>query len=115
MDPRGHQNKQGWIHAAGGIEGMPLDKVLPELKFIEGCAGYLRQRVPDAENHQLPRELSSHAVAELKDFVQSNDVEPMDIANAVALQLAGIVEYTAGGRARTLGQKPRMISSKRGT
>jgi hypothetical protein len=96
MNPTGHENKQGWIHAAGGFEGTPLDKVLPELKFIEGCAGYLRQRVADAEGHQLPGELSSHAVAELKDFVQSNDFEPTDIASAVALQLAGIVEYTAG-------------------
>jgi hypothetical protein len=96
MNPSGHENKQGWIHAAGGFEGTPLDKVLPELKFIEGCAGYLRQRVADAENHQLPGELASYAVAELKGFVQSNDFEPADIASAVALQLAGIVEYTAG-------------------
>ena len=44
----------------------------------------------------MPVELSSHAVAELKDFVQSNDFEPTDMASAVALQLAGIIEYTAG-------------------
>jgi hypothetical protein len=96
MDPVKYENKQGWIHAAGGLEGMPLDKLLPELKFIEGCAGYLRQRVADAENEPLPGELSSRAVTELKDFVLSNDVQPTDTTNAVALQLAGISEYVSG-------------------
>jgi hypothetical protein len=96
MDPAGHENKQGWIHAAGNLEGTQLDKVLPELKFIEGCAGYLRQRVADAENHQSSKELSALAVTELKDFVGPADVEPTDMGSAVALQLAGILEYTSG-------------------
>jgi hypothetical protein len=96
MDPVRNQNKQGWIHAAGGLEGMPLDQLLPELKFIQGCAGYLRQRVADAQNKPLPGELPSRAVAELKDFVQLNQVQPTDMASAVALQLAGIVEYLSG-------------------
>jgi hypothetical protein len=96
MDPVKYEIKQGWIHAAGGLEGIPLDKILPELKFIEGCAGYLRQRVADAESRALSGELPDRVVAELKDFVQSNDVQPTDMASAVALQLAGIVEYLTG-------------------
>jgi len=96
MDPVTYEIKQGWIHAAGGLEGIPLDKILPELKFIEGCAGYLRQRVADAESRSLSGELPDRVVAELKDFVQSNDVQPTDMASAVALQLAGIVEYLTG-------------------
>ena len=39
MDPIRGQRKEGWIHSAGGLAGAPLDKILPELKFIEGCAG----------------------------------------------------------------------------
>jgi len=96
MDPVRQQNKQGWIHAAGSLEGIPLDQILPELKFIEGCVGYLRQRVAEAEGKSLAGELASRAVAELNAFVQSNDLESADIASAVALQLAGIVEYASG-------------------
>lgn len=103
MDPVKYEIKQGWIHAAGGLEGISLDKILPELKFIEGCAGYLRERVADAENKSLSGELPDHAIAELKDFVQSNDVQPTDMASAVALQLAGIVDYLSGrGRVDSL-------------
>jgi hypothetical protein len=93
MDPVRGQNKEGWIHAAGGLEGVPLEKILPELKFIEGCAGYLRQRVADAQHTPLPGEMPALAVASLNAFAQSNDAQPADITNAVALQLAGIVEY----------------------
>jgi hypothetical protein len=96
MDPILGQRKEGWIHAAGGLEGTPLDKILPELKFIEGCAGYLRQRVADGERTTLPPAPPDLAVTQLNAFVQSNDSQPMDITNAVALQLEGIVEYLAG-------------------
>jgi hypothetical protein len=78
------------------VEGIPLDKLLPELKFIEGCVGYLRQRVAETEKKILPQEFPSRAVAQLKDFVHSNEVQSTDMATAAALQLAGIVEYVSG-------------------
>ena len=96
MDPTQGRRKEGWVHAAGGLEGTPLDRILPELKFIEGCAGYLRQRVADAEHVTLPPAPAALAVTQLNGFVQSNDIQPMDITNAVALQLEGIVESVSG-------------------
>jgi hypothetical protein len=103
MDPIQGHRKEGWIHAAGGLEGTPLDKILPELKFIEGCAGYLRQRVADKEHTTLPPAPTALAVTQLNAFVQSNDSQPIDITNAVALQLEGIVEYlSAPDRAESL-------------
>jgi hypothetical protein len=96
MDPIGGKRKEGWIHAAGGLEGTPLDHVLPELKFIEGCAGYLRQRVAATEPTPAPAGSATLAVAQLDTFTKSNDSQPTDIANAVALQLAGMVEYLSG-------------------
>ena len=96
MDQVSYENKEGWIHAAGGLSGNALDQILPELKFIEGSVGYLRQRVADAEHNPLPGELSSTTANRLKDFVKSNDIQSADMASAVALQMAGIVEYMAG-------------------
>lgn len=93
MDPIKDVRKEGWIHAAGGLEGTPLDSVLPELKFIEGCAGYLRLRVADAEPTPAPAGSATLAVTQLDEFTKSNDTQPADLTNAVALQLAGIVEY----------------------
>jgi len=93
MDPIRGQRKEGWIHAAGGLEGTPLDRVLPELNFIEGCAGYLRLRVADANHTPPPLGSAALALSQLDAFSKSNDTQPTDIANAVALQLAGIVEY----------------------
>jgi hypothetical protein len=96
MDPTQGQRKEGWIHSAGGLAGAPLDKILPELKFIEGCAGYLRLRVADAEHAPQPPAAPALAVNQLNAFVQSNERQPTDITNAVALQLAGAVEYVSG-------------------
>jgi hypothetical protein len=96
MDPSQGQRKEGWIHSGGGLAGAPLDKILPELKFIEGSAGYLRERVADAEEPPQPPVAPALAANQLNEFVQSNAVQPADIANAVALQLAGIVEYLSG-------------------
>jgi hypothetical protein len=96
MDPIQGRRKEGWIHAAGGLSGTPLDKILPELKFIEGCAGYLRLRVAAAE--QTPEPPGGPALAEeqLNAFVRSNESQPADITGAVALQLAGAVNYISG-------------------
>jgi hypothetical protein len=96
MDPTQGQRKEGWIHSAGGLAGAPLDKILPELKFIEGCAGYLRLRVADAEQTPQPLAAPALAVNQLNAFVQSNESQPPDITNAVALELAGAVEYLSG-------------------
>jgi len=93
MDPIQARRKEGWIHAASGLSGFPLDSVLPELKFIEGCAGYLRLRVADAEQTAQPSGASALAVDQLNSFIRSNESQPADIANAVAMQLAGAVEY----------------------
>jgi len=96
MDPTKGQQKEGWIHSAGGLAGAPLEKILPEIKFIEGCAGYLRLRVADAENTPQMPAAPALAVNQLNGFVRSNDSQPDDIAKAVALQLAGAVEYLSG-------------------
>lgn len=96
MDPAQGQRKEGWIHSAGGLAGAPLDKVLPELKFIEGSAGYLRLRVSDAEQTPQPPAASTLAVNQLNAFVQSNESQPTDVTNVVAQQLAGAVEYLSG-------------------
>ena len=96
MDPAQGQRREGWIHSAGGLAGAPLDKILPELNFIEGCAGYLRLRVADAEHTPQPPAAPALAVNQLNAFVQSNESQPTDITNAVALQLAGAVEYLSG-------------------
>jgi hypothetical protein len=96
MDPTKDRPKVGWIHSAGGLGGSPLDKILPELKFIEGCAGYLRQRVADADHAQQLAGSPVLAVSQLNAFVQSNESQPADLTNAVAIQLAGMVEYLSG-------------------
>ncbi len=96
MDPTQGRRKEGWIHSAGGLGGSPLDRILPELKFIEGCAGYLRQRVADADHTPQPAGSPALAVNQLNAFVQSNENQPADLTNAVALQLAGMVEYLSG-------------------
>jgi hypothetical protein len=93
MDLAKDRRKEGWIHAAGGLSGTPLDKILPELKFIEGCAGYLGLRVADAERTSQPPGAAALAVAQLYSFVQSNESQPADINNAVATQLEGAIEY----------------------
>jgi hypothetical protein len=90
MDPIKGQQKEGWIHSAGGIHGTPLEEILPELNFIEGCAGYLRQRV--AESEHTAGTSPALAVTQLKSFVHASDSQPNNLTNAVALQLAGIVE-----------------------
>jgi hypothetical protein len=96
MDPIQGQRKEGWIHSAGGLAGSPLDKILPELKFIEGCAGYLRLRVAEAERTGQPSSVPALAVSQLNAFVESNEIQPTDITNAVALELAGAVQYLSG-------------------
>jgi hypothetical protein len=96
MDPIQDRRKEGWIHAAGGLSGTPLDKILPELKFIEGCAGYLRLRVADAEQTPQPPGVPALAEEQLNAFVQSNESQPADITGAVALQLGGAVSYITG-------------------
>ncbi len=93
MDPIKGQQKEGWIHSAGGIHGTPLEKILPELNFIEGCAGYLRQRV--AESEHTPIVSPALAVTQLKTFVHASEAQPNNLANGVALQLAAMVEYLA--------------------
>jgi hypothetical protein len=96
MDPIQGRRKEGWIHSAAGLSGMPLDKILPELKFIEGCAGYLRMRVADAEGTPQPPGIATLANEQLISFVQSNDNQPADITDAASLQLAGAVNYMTG-------------------
>ena len=96
MDPIQDRRKVGWIHSAGGLSGTPLDNILPELKFIEGCAGYLRLRVADAEQAPQPEGAQALAEDQLNAFVQSNESQTADITNAVAVQLAGAVNYLTG-------------------
>lgn len=96
MDPIQDRRKEGWIHSAGGLSGTPLDKILPELKFIEGCAGYLRLRVADSEHTPQPAGAPALAEDQLNAFVRSNESQPADITNAVAVQLAGAVNYLTG-------------------
>jgi hypothetical protein len=93
MDPIKDRRKEGWIHAAGSVSGTPLDEILPELKFIEGCVGYLGLRVADAEQTTQPPGSAALAVNQLYSFLQSNKSQPADINNAVAIQLEGAVEY----------------------
>ena len=93
MDPIRDQKKEGWIHAAAGISGKPLETILPELNFIEGCAGYLRMRVAGAEHTAPPPGATAIAVDQLYSYIRSNDAQPADTTNAVANQLEGAVEY----------------------
>jgi hypothetical protein len=93
MNPIQGRRKEGWIHAAGSLSGSPLEKILPELKFIEGCVGYLGLRVAYAEQTAQPPGAAALAVDQLYSFVQSNESQPGDINNAVAIQLEGAIEY----------------------
>jgi hypothetical protein len=52
--------------------------------------------VADAERPPQPPVAAALAVNQLNAFVQSNAAQPADITNAVALELAGIVEYLSG-------------------
>jgi hypothetical protein len=103
MDPSRGQRKDGWIHSSGGLGGAPLYKVLPELRFIEGSAGYLCLRVAETGHSPQPAGSSALALTQLADFVEINGRQPADIGTAVALQLSGAIEVLAGhGQAESL-------------
>lgn len=95
IDPQTHSQRGGWIHASTTLAGRSLDHTLPELHFIQGCVGYLMQRVVSGRRKQLSKSLAAQAVGELQQFVVANGSSDKT-ANAVALELAGMIELLQG-------------------
>lgn len=83
--------RSGWIHAAGRLGGESLDQVLPELSFIEGTVGYLRQRVAESRGEHLPQALSSLTARSFESF-QAAEAAQASTAVAVGQQLSGLVQ-----------------------
>lgn len=98
IEPIQGQRKEGWIHSSIGVAGKALDQVLPELKFLEGSAGYLALRVSDAAGQPPQPGAGVLAIQQLNSFIASDQNDPDDAADAVALQLEGAVEYLTGGK-----------------
>ncbi len=96
MDPEARSTRHGWIHAAGGLAGQSLDHILPELSFIQGCVGYLRQRIAISRREPLANALSERAVNDLETFLKMSESQETNAASAVALQLTGIVQALQG-------------------
>ena len=98
IEPIQSQRKEGWIHSSGGVAGKPLDRILPELKFLEGSAGYLSLRVADAAGQAPEPGAGALAIQQFDSFIAADQNEPNEIADAVALQLEGAIEYVTGGK-----------------
>jgi len=73
IDPQERSQRDGWIHASTSFAGESLDRTLPELHFIQGCVGYLMQRIAAGRREQLSKSLAANAVGELQQFVVAND------------------------------------------
>jgi hypothetical protein len=97
LDPQGVGTRDGWIHSSGGLAGQSLNEVLPELSFIQGTVGYLRQRIADARGERLPKALAEHTRQDFESFLRKDAAVQIRSAAAVANQLTGIVALLQAG------------------
>ena len=106
----------GWIRLSGARDTWSLTRWLPELKYIEGLAGYLRTRVAAAQPAAVRTEWIGSANQALMEYEASADAlskagrsssQRTALAAAVQTQLRGILsalrpEATADDRANAL-------------
>ena len=106
----------GWIRLSGARDTWSLTRWLPELKYIEGLAGYLRARVAAAQSATVKTEWIGSANQALMEYETSAEAlskagrsnsQRTALAAAVQTQLRGILgalrpEATADERANTL-------------
>jgi hypothetical protein len=96
MIPESERQSDGWIHAAGSFAGESLDSVLPELHFIQGCVGYLMQRIAEARQSRLSKVLAAEAIGELKQYQVASESSDKT-TSAVAQELSGIIQLLQSG------------------
>jgi len=106
----------GWIRLSGARDTWSLTRWLPELKYIEGLAGYLRARVSAAQSAPVRVEWIGSANQALMEYEASADTlskagrsnsQRTALAGAVQTQLRGILgtlrpDATADDRATAL-------------
>ena len=90
------RQSDGWIHAAGSFAGESLGRVLPELHFIQGCVGYLMQRIAVARQSRLSKALAAEAIGELQQYLVASGTSDKT-TSAVALELSGIIQLLQSG------------------
>jgi hypothetical protein len=73
-----------------------LDSVLPELHFIQGCVGYLMQRIAEARQSRLSKALAAEAIGELRQYQVASESSDKT-TSAVALELSGIIQLLQNG------------------
>ena len=96
MIPGSERQSDGWIHAAASFAGESLDSVLPELHFIQGCVGYLMQRIAEARQSRLSKALAAEAIGELRQYQVASESSDKT-TSAVALELSGIIQLLQNG------------------
>jgi len=104
IDPQERSQRDGWIHASTSFAGESLDRTLPELHFIQGCVGYLMQRIAAGRREQLSKSLAANAVGELQQFVVANGSADKT-TNALALELAGMIQLLQGNDSLVAARK----------
>lgn len=103
MQIKAREGLEGWVRLGGAADAWSLVRWLPELKFVEGMAGYLRTRVEVPQAPAVRPEWSDSATRALREYEAASgrqpavaaDAEystlPNALANAVQLQLRGIM------------------------
>ena len=106
----------GWIRLSGARDSWSLTRWLPELKYVEGLAGYLRARVATSQSATVKTEWIGSANQALMEYEASAEAlskagrsnsQRTALAAAVQTQLRGILsvlrgEATADDRASAL-------------
>ena len=92
LDPRSLDTHAGWIHAAGGLSGQSLHSILPELSFVEGTVGYLRQRVAVQRGEHLPKALAALTERSFESFQQASEMARTPTTAGIGRQLGGVVQ-----------------------
>jgi hypothetical protein len=93
----------GWIHLSGARDSWSLTRWLPELKYIEGLAGYLRARVSAAQSVPVRAEWIGSANQALMEYEASADaLAKAGRSNSQRTALAGAVETQLRGILSTL-------------
>ena len=103
MKLSGQGGMQGWVRVSGAQDPWSLVQWLPELKYVEGMAGYLRTRVAAGLGTTARPEWTDNAIKALTEYEAGAGKRPAverdgtRLAGAVQMQLRGIMLASRGG------------------
>ncbi len=101
---------KGWVPGRVAVGGAPLRDRMPELRFVEALAGFLRLRAAGVERLRDPRATAAEVEKTLVDFEERAGARLPAALRALSLQIRGVMRMREGAAPGELAAAHRLLA-----